>query len=78
MDCLDEVWQGFLGKTELLTSGASEVVDEEYPRRSIVDPDSEIVSGFPPRAMPWDFGDKLTEDDIAALIEYIKSLRHVP
>jgi|GEM_PF-869968 len=48
-------------------------VDEAYLRKSILDPNADIVSGFKP-LMPSQAG-IVDDSEISALIEYIKSLR---
>ncbi|MFQ5967916.1 MAG: c-type cytochrome [Acidimicrobiia bacterium] len=67
-------WLGLFGTTETLTDGSTVVVDEAYIRESILDPNVKIVEGFPPDLMPKDFADKLSDDDITAITEYMKSL----
>ena len=49
------------------------VADDAYLLRSIVDPPAQVVSGFNP-IMPTGYGDRLTEEDINDLIDYINSL----
>lgn len=60
------------GKDETLTSGTVKV-DENYLRESILEPQAKVVQGFPP-AMPTYKG-QLSDDEITAMIEYIKSLK---
>jgi cytochrome c oxidase subunit II len=48
--------------------------DEDYIRRSIVDPNVDIVEGFP-SIMPTTFRALLKEDELDALVEFIKSLQ---
>ncbi len=50
-------------------------MDVTYLRRSIVAPDAEIAQGFPKGFMPRGFGRKLSEGQIRAIIELIKSVR---
>jgi cytochrome c oxidase subunit 2 len=45
--------------------------DEAYVRESIVDPSAEVVEGFRDGVMPQDFGDKLSREEIDALVEYL-------
>ena len=45
----------------------------EYLYNSIVDPASQIVAGYPP-AMPQNFGEQLSEQQINDVIEFIVSL----
>ena len=63
-------WQGLFGSRVLLEGGATVAVDEDYLRRAIVDPESEVVAGVT-ITMPTT---SLTEAEVAALIVYIKEL----
>lgn len=65
---------GLAGSEVTLESGETVTADDDYLRRSIVEPNSQIVDGFKPGVMPDFFGETLTEEDIANVIEYIKSL----
>ncbi len=47
---------------------------EEYLRESIIDPTAYITADYPP-IMPTNFGDRLTEEQIADLIDFMKSIR---
>ena len=67
-------WAGVFGSEESLDDGTTVTVDEEYLRQSILDPNSQIVSGFNPNLMPPSYGDILTPEDIDDLIAFIKSL----
>ena len=40
-----------------------------------MDANANIVSGFSPNVMPQSFGDILTDEQVAALIAYIKTLQ---
>jgi cytochrome c oxidase subunit II len=42
-----------------------------FIRQSIVDPNKEVEEGFSPGIMPQDFGDKLSPDELDALVEYL-------
>lgn len=66
-------FKGIFGKTEEMQDGAKVVVDENYIRESIVEPQKKIVKGFPP-SMPT-FKGLLSDDEINALIAYIKGLK---
>lgn len=68
-------WKGLYGKTETLADGSTVRVDEAYLRESILDPNARIVQGFPPDIMPQNFAQKLTEEDLQALMALIESLR---
>jgi len=55
-----------------LQSGQTVVADEQYIRESILEPKAKIVQGYNPQ-MP-SFKGQLSDDDIASLIAYMKSL----
>ncbi len=67
-------WQGLFGKQETLTDGTTLTVDADYLLNSIREPGSQIVSGFQD-LMPVVVGEKLTDEDIAAIIAYIQTLK---
>jgi cytochrome c oxidase subunit 2 len=66
-------WLGLYLREERLESGAVVVADEAYLTESIMDPLAKVVAGFPP-VMP-SFHGRLAAPQVAALVEYIKSLR---
>ncbi len=66
-------WKGVFGTTEQLEGGKTAVVDENYIRESIVEPHAKVVKGYPP-SMPT-FKGLLSDQEINALIAYIKSLK---
>lgn len=66
-------WKGLAGSSRPLTSGESVVADDAYLINSIVEPSQQVVAGFDP-IMPPDFGERLTEQEISDLVEYIRSL----
>lgn len=43
----------------------------EFIDTSIVDPNSVIAQGYPPDVMPSDFGDRISPEDLDALIQYL-------
>lgn len=63
---------GVFGTTVALADGQSVVADEAYLRESILNPTARMVEGYPP-LMPTYQG-QVSEEGIAALIAYIKSL----
>jgi cytochrome c oxidase subunit 2 len=63
---------GLYGRRVQLTSGRSVVADDSYIRESILYPNAKIVLGFQP-IMPTFLG-RMTEDQVDALIAYIKAL----
>ena len=68
-------WKGRYGTQEELTDGSSVLVDDAYLHESIVSPNAKIVKGFTANIMPPNFGQTLTEEQIADLIAYIKTLK---
>lgn len=54
--------------------GLSATADAAYVTESILDPNAVIVAGFQPDLMPADYTDKLSEEDLNALVAYILSL----
>jgi mono/diheme cytochrome c family protein len=67
-------WLGLAGSERELASGETVTADDAYLNESIVDPNAKIVAGFGPDLMPKTYGDSLTQDEIADIIEYINSL----
>ena len=62
-------WKGLFGKTETMADGSSALVDEAYLKSFIRNPQARSVKGFPP-IMPKI---ELSDSELAALVEYIKS-----
>ena len=65
-------WKGLFGSERELEDGSTVTADEAYLKESIVDPSAKIVKGFPPVMPPYS---QLSDEDLQALIEYIKSLK---
>ena len=70
------VLEGLFGKSVTLQSGETAVVDEAYVRESILTPSAKIAAGFQP-IMPT-FQGLVTEEQLLALVEYVKSLKALP
>ncbi|WP_310991004.1 c-type cytochrome [Aequorivita marina] len=66
-------WKGLYGSTVLLEEGKKAVADEDYLRRSILQPDEELVDGFQKGLMP-SYEGAISNEDLSDLIEYLKSL----
>ena len=64
--------EGVFGTDVKLTNGQTVKADDEYIRNSILNPSSQIVEGYQP-IMPT-FKGQVTEEQLNALIAYIKSL----
>ena len=70
---LGPTWKGLYGKERELEDGTTVIADEEYLETSIFDPNAQIVKGYRP-TMPAYRG-QLTDEQLHAIIEYIKSLK---
>ncbi len=59
-----------------LSSGETVIADEEYLRRSMLEPSSQTVKGFQEGLMETVIKpNSLTDDEVKALIAYIRSLQ---
>ena len=68
-------FKGLLGRRETVVEGGAErsvTVDEEYLRRSILEPKAQVVKGFDP-VMP-DQRSQLTDEELEALLRTLKGL----
>lgn len=63
-------WAGLFGKAGK-AGGADYTADESYITQSIREPGAKIVDGFPPVMPPY----PLTDDEVASLIAFIKTLK---
>ena len=74
-------FKGLFGETISFIDGTSTVADEAYIKESILDPYKRIVAGFElsagsgTSAMPNNFREKLTDDQINEIIEFIKTIK---
>jgi cytochrome c oxidase subunit 2 len=66
-------WKGSWGAKHVMEGGAEVVVDENYVRESIVNPQAKLVKGYPP-VMPT-FAGQLKDEEISGVIEYLKTLK---
>jgi cytochrome c len=48
---------------------------EEYIHQSIVKPNEFVVEGYPANVMPQDYGQRLSEQDIDALVKYLVEMK---
>jgi len=64
--------QGIFGEQQAIEGGESVVVDENYIRNSILNPQAQIVAGYPP-IMP-SYEGQLSDDQLNQLVAYVKSL----
>lgn len=65
------VLDGIYGNTVGLEGGGSVVVDDDYLRRSILEPKAQVVAGFDP-IMPTYQG-RLSEEELLDLLAYLRS-----
>ncbi len=70
------VLEGLFGRSIELQSGERISVDEAYVRESILTPAAKVAAGFQP-IMPA-FQGLVSEEQLLALIEYVKSLQALP
>jgi cytochrome c oxidase subunit 2 len=66
-------FKGTFGTTQKMTDGTDVVIDENYVRESILNPMAKVRGGFRP-VMPT-FQGQLKDQDIGAIIAYMKSLK---
>ena len=69
-------FKGLYGRKEKLTDGKEITADDAYIKNSILKPNDQVVEGYAP-AMP-SFAEgplKLSDEDIANMIEFIKTLK---
>ena len=74
-ELIGPTWKGLFGKEEKLDDGTTVTVDDAYLRESILDPNAKIVATFVGDLMPGNFRDRLSDQQIEAIIEYIKTVR---
>lgn len=67
-------WKGLFGSSRTFSDGTSATADENYLRESILEPKKKLVKGFENGNMPA-FAGTLKDEDITAVIEFIKSLK---
>lgn len=69
-------WLNLFGARETMQTGEVIYVNGAYITQSMMDPEAEIVAGFPP-IMP-SFQGRITPAETAAIIEYMKALSPAP
>ena len=68
--------KGLFGKTVIVLTDGKErkvVADENYLRKSLIEPNTDIVKGFTP-IMPSQKG-LITDEELEGIIRYIKELK---
>jgi mono/diheme cytochrome c family protein len=66
---------GSRGTTGPNLDDALERADPAQVEESIVDPNAEITEGFSAGVMPQDFGDKLSDKELADLVAFLTQQR---
>lgn len=67
-------FKGIMGRSEVVVTNGAEraiIVDEAYLKHSVLEPGEDLVKGFPPIMPPF----PLKEEEIAALVQYLKELK---
>jgi cytochrome c oxidase subunit 2 len=66
-------FKGIFGRSEKMTDGSTIVVDENYIRKSVLEPQAQVVEGFQP-VMPTYQG-VVNNEQIDALIAFLKTVK---
>jgi cytochrome c oxidase subunit 2 len=66
-------WKGIFGRTHNFADGTTGVVDENYIRESILEPNAKVVQGYEP-VMPT-FKGLLRDRQVLGVIEFIKQVK---
>ncbi|HTP64969.1 MAG TPA: cytochrome c oxidase subunit II [Geobacteraceae bacterium] len=66
-------WKGLFGSQVTFTDGTTAKADEQFLKDYILVPNVKVIKGFQP-VMPA-FKGQLSDDDVTAIIEYIKTLK---
>lgn len=74
-DGVGPTWLDLSGSENTLVSGEKILVDDKYLFDSIVNPNSQIVLGFPANVMSQNYSEVFTEDELNNIVAYIKSLK---
>jgi len=70
-------FKGIWGEEQSVVTGKETrkvLVDEEYIKRSIYDPNADVVEGYM-KGLMVSYNGQLSEDDIASIIEYLKTVK---
>lgn len=67
-------FKGLWGSSRSFDGGGSAKADENYLRDSILNPNSQVVATFPKGVMPA-YAGQLSDDEVNAIIEFIKTLK---
>jgi cytochrome c oxidase subunit 2 len=70
-------FKGIWGEMQTVTTGGEKrevKVDEEYIKRSIFDPNADVVNGFQ-KGLMITYQGQLSDDDVNQIIEYLKTVK---
>lgn len=67
-------WGGLYGSQVKLADGKTVTADEAYLTESILAPNAKVVAGFGPDVMPQTYHQLLKDDEVKAIVAYIRSL----
>ncbi len=67
-------WKDLYGSPRNFSDGTSARADDNYIKESILNSNAKTVKGYPPNQMP-SYQGQLTDDDVTAVIEFIKTLK---
>ncbi|GAB1450472.1 hypothetical protein MASR2M47_05280 [Draconibacterium sp.] len=70
-------FKGIWGEEQTVVTGKETrkvTIDEEYIKRSIYDPNADVVEGYM-KGLMVSYNGQLSEDDIANIIEYLKTIK---
>jgi cytochrome c oxidase subunit 2 len=67
-------FKGLYGSKQKLSDGTEVVADDAFIKESIYKPQAKIIQGYGP-VMPAMYEGKLTEENVADIIEYLKTLK---
>jgi len=70
-------WSHLYDSKVSLEGGKTVIADEEYLTRSMMEPGADIVATFP-NVMPASYRYTLSQPDVAAIVEFIRSLENAP
>jgi cytochrome c oxidase subunit 2 len=67
-------WKGLADSKVNLTDGSTVLADHEFLVESIINPNLQVVDGYPANVMP-SFADILDQTEVEAIVAYIQSLK---
>jgi cytochrome c oxidase subunit 2 len=73
-DLVGPSFLGAYGRQVELEDGSSTLADEVYIYNSVVDPNLQVVQGYPANVMPQTYADQISDEQIQDYIEFMKSL----